>query len=302
MESKMNRIVTILAVFLFALSATASPLTPKQKQDVINKINAATSGLRTMSCTFTQTKYLSLLSDKMVSEGKMCYKQPDRLRWEYTSPYQYIFIFNGTKVYVGNKSRKDVIDTGSNKLFKEVARIMMSTVTGTALSNTADFSVKVEDGKTLTMRGQRNAARHGGVNGDLLIVIEEEKDPNLIRDENDLIYNLMLDFPTAVLGGSVDVPLVDGKARLKIPAGTQPGKVLRLRGKGLPQYGTSNRGDELVNVMVYVPENLTDDERKAIESLQGKPNVTPDQGTAHRIFSRLRHIFHRESQGDTQGN
>ncbi len=147
---------------------------------------------------------------------------------------------------------------------------------------------------TLTMRGQGNAARHGGVNGDLLIVIEEEKDPNLIRDENDLIYNLMLDFPTAVL--------VDGKARLKIPAGTQPGKVLRLRGKGLPQYGTSNRGDELVNVMVYVPENLTDDERKAIESLQGKPNVTPDQGTAHRIFSRLRHIFHRESQGDTQGN
>lgn len=112
----------------------------------------------------------------------------------------------------------------------------------------------------------------------------------------------MLDFPTAALGGSVDVPLVDGKARLKIPAGTQPGKVLRLRGKGLPQYGTSNRGDELVNVMVYVPENLTDDERKAIESLQGKPNVTPDQGTAHRIFSRLRHIFHRESQGDTQGN
>ena len=160
----------------------------------------------------------------------------------------------------------------------------------------------VEDGMTLTMRGQGNAARHGGVNGDLLIVIEEEKDPNLIRDENDLIYNLMLDFPTAALGGSVDVPLVDGKARLKIPAGTQPGKVLRLRGKGLPQYGTSNRGDELVNVMVYVPENLTDDERKAIESLQGKPNVTPDQGTAHRIFSRLRHIFHRESQGDTQGN
>ena len=98
------------------------------------------------------------------------------------------------------------------------------------------------------------------------------------------------------------IAIVDGKARLKIPAGTQPGKVLRLRGKGLPQYGTSNRGDELVNVMVYVPENLTDDERKAIESLQGKPNVTPDQGTAHRIFSRLRHIFHRESQGDTQGN
>ena len=152
----------------------------------------------------------------------------------------------------------------------------------------------VEDGMTLTVQGQGNTARHGGVNGDLLVVIEEEKDPNLIRDEDDLIYNLMLDFPTAALGGSVEVPLVEGKARLKIPAGTQPGKVLRLRGKGLPHFRTGQKGDELVNVMVYVPENLNDEERKAIESLQGQPNVTPDQSTIHRIFSRLRHIFHKE--------
>ncbi len=146
----MKRIITISIVMMACVaSAYASPLSTAQQREVIAKINKATSGLKSMSCTFTQTKHLSLLSDKMVSEGKMCYKQPDRLRWEYTSPYQYIFIFNGTKVYVGNKSRKDVIDTGSNKLFKEVARIMMSTVTGTALSNTADFSVKVEDGKTL---------------------------------------------------------------------------------------------------------------------------------------------------------
>ena len=156
----------------------------------------------------------------------------------------------------------------------------------------------VQDGMTLTMRGQGNAARRGGVNGDLLIVIEEEKDPNLIRDDNDLIYNLMLDFPTAALGGSVEVPLVEGKARLNIPAGTQPGKILRLRGKGLPQYNSGNHGDLLVNVMVYVPENLTDEERSAIESLKGQPNVTPSQSTVHRIFSRLRHIFHRESQGE----
>lgn len=152
----------------------------------------------------------------------------------------------------------------------------------------------VTDGMTLKMTGQGNAARHGGVNGDLLVVIEEEKDPNLIRDEDDIIYNLMLDFPTAALGGSVEVPLVEGKARLTIPAGTQPGKVLRLRGKGLPHYGSSAKGDELVNVMVYVPEHLSDDERKCIESLQGKPNVTPTQSTVHRIFSKLRHIFHKE--------
>ncbi len=126
----------------------AAGLTPQQKQEVISRINKTAAGLKSMSCSFTQTKYLSLLSDKMVSEGKMYYKQPNKLRWEYTSPYQYLFVFNGSKVYVGNKSRKDVIDTQTNKIFKEVARIMMSTVTGTALSNTTDFTVDVANEKT----------------------------------------------------------------------------------------------------------------------------------------------------------
>ncbi len=153
----------------------------------------------------------------------------------------------------------------------------------------------VEDGMTLTMRGQGNAPRHGGVNGDLLIVIQEEKDSELIRDGNDLIYNLMLDFPTAALGGTAEVPTVEGRARLKIAPGTQPGKVLRLRGKGLPQYNSSTRGDILVNVMVYVPENVTDSERAAIESLKNSPNVEPTESTAKRIFSRLRHIFQKEN-------
>lgn len=101
-----------------------------------------------MSCTFTQTKYLSLLSDKMVSSGKMYYKQPNKLRWEYTSPYDYLFVFNGTKVYVGNKSKKDVIDTNTNKIFKEIARIMMNTVTGKALSNKTDFTISVVGNNT----------------------------------------------------------------------------------------------------------------------------------------------------------
>ncbi len=153
----------------------------------------------------------------------------------------------------------------------------------------------IKDGMTLTIQGQGNAAPNGGVNGDLQIVIEEEKDPNLIRDDNDLIYNLMLDFPTAALGGTAEVPMIEGKARLKIPAGTQPGKVLRLRGKGVPNVNGGTPGDLLVNVMVYVPEKLTDEERKAIESLQGKPNVTPNVTTAQRIFSRLRHIFHKDN-------
>jgi len=146
---KMKKIATIFCMLLCALSVMAAPLTAQKKQDVIGRINKAASGLKSMSCSFTQTKYLSLLSDRMVSEGKMNYKQPNKLRWEYTTPYQYLFIFNGTKVYVGNKSRKDVIDTNTNKVFKEVARIMMSTVTGTALSNSSDFSIDVADGNTL---------------------------------------------------------------------------------------------------------------------------------------------------------
>lgn len=156
----------------------------------------------------------------------------------------------------------------------------------------------VTDGMVLTMRGQGNAPRHGGVNGDLLIVIQEEKDPDLIRDGNDLIYNLMLDIPTAALGGSAEIPTVDGRARLKIPAGTQPGKVLRLRGKGLPEMNGGSRGDLLVNVMVYIPETLTDAEKAAIESLKNAPNVVPTESTAKRIFSRLRHIFNKENRSE----
>lgn len=156
----------------------------------------------------------------------------------------------------------------------------------------------VTDGMVLTMRGQGNAPRHGGVNGDLLIVIQEEKDPDLIRDGNDLIYNLMLDIPTAALGGSAEIPTVDGRARLKIPAGTQPGKVLRLRGKGLPAMNSNVRGDLLVNVMVYIPEALTETEKAAIESLKNAPNIVPTESTSKRIFSRLRHIFNKENRGE----
>lgn len=158
---------------------------------------------------------------------------------------------------------------------------------------TVSFSIPagVQDGQTLTMRGKGNAAPHGVANGDLLIVIEEVKHPELIRDGNDIVYNLMLDLPTATLGGSVEVPTISGRARLKIPAGTQPGKVLRLRGKGLPSTDGYGAGDELVNVMVYIPENIGQQEKDAIESLRGKPGVTPDESTKNRIFSKLRHIF-----------
>lgn len=140
----MKRLLTMLSL-IFSILFSASAITEQKKKDVISKINNASTSIQSMSASFTQTKYLSMLSDKMVSSGKVYYSKSDKLRWEYTSPYQYLFIFNGNKVYVGNKSKKNVIDTNTNKVFKEIARIMMSTVTGTALSNTSDFSISLSE-------------------------------------------------------------------------------------------------------------------------------------------------------------
>lgn len=162
--------------------------------------------------------------------------------------------------------------------------------------NTVSFHIPagVPDGETLSVTQKGNFPRNGGANGipgDLLVVIEEIKHPELIRDGNDVIYNMMLDIPTAALGGSVEVPTITGRARLNIAPGTQPGKVLRLRGKGLPDFNSHTPGDELINVMVYIPEQLTDEERKAIETLRDKPNVKPDESAVKRLFSKLKHLF-----------
>ena len=156
---------------------------------------------------------------------------------------------------------------------------------------TVNIPAGVAEGMMLRMSGKGNEAAGGGVPGDLLIIIEEIEDAQLMRDGNDLIYNLMIDFPTAVLGGKVDVPKVDGKARVTIKPGTQSGTVLRLRGQGLPSPDRYGTGDMLVNVMVYVPENLTSEEKKLIESLRDKNNLKPSESARARIFGRLRHLF-----------
>lgn len=149
----------------------------------------------------------------------------------------------------------------------------------------------VEEGMQLSMSGKGNAARRGGINGDLLVVIEEEAHEELIRDDNDLIYNLLLPFPTAVLGGTVEVPTIEGYAKVKIDAGTQPGKVLRLRGKGLPRVNAYGTGDLLVNVSIYVPENLSKDEKRVIENLGKSDNFQPNTTVKNKIFGHFKRIF-----------
>lgn len=149
----------------------------------------------------------------------------------------------------------------------------------------------VAEGMVLRMQGYGNDAPGGGIAGDLMIQIEEEPDKDLVRDGDDLIYNLMLDFPTATFGGKVEVPTIDGRVRMSIDPGTQPGKVLRLRNKGLPSTSGYGNGDLLVNIMVYVPEHLNSAERQAIESLRGSENIQPSESTKKRLFNRIRHIF-----------
>ena len=131
--------------------------------------------------------------------------------------------------------------------------------------------------------------------GDLLVLIEEEQHPDLIRDESDLIYNLLLSVPQAALGASVEIPTVDGKAKIKIEPGTQPGKVLRLRGKGLPNlnsYGyNTGTGDLLVNVSVYIPETLSKDERKAMEKWQESESFQPNATLKEKIFKKFKSLF-----------
>ena len=149
----------------------------------------------------------------------------------------------------------------------------------------------VMEGMQLSMNGKGNAARRGGVNGDLLVLVEEESHPELIRDENDLIYNLLLTLPIAILGGQVEVPTVDGKVKVTINPGTQPGKVLRLRGKGLPSVNRYGTGDLLVNVGVYIPENLNKDEKAIFEKLSKSENVKPNSSASRDFFNRFRNMF-----------
>lgn len=156
---------------------------------------------------------------------------------------------------------------------------------------TVKIPAGVAAGMQLSMSGKGNAARRGGVNGDLLIVIEEEPHPDLIRDENDLIYNLLLPLPTAVLGGTVEIPTVDGRVKVKIDKGTQPGKVLRLRGKGLPDVNHYGSGDLLVNVGVYIPETLSSDERKIFENFAESSNFKPSHSAKSNFFTRFKQMF-----------
>lgn len=150
----------------------------------------------------------------------------------------------------------------------------------------------VGKGMQLSVAGKGNAARHGGVNGDLLVVIDEINDSQLVRDGNDLIYNLNLTIPEAVMGGTVEIPTVDGKAKIKIDKGTQAGKVLRLKGKGIPDVNGYGTGDLLAVVDIYIPNGLEKSDRELLEQLdaRGAFKVTK-RNSDQNIFERMKNFF-----------
>ncbi len=151
----------------------------------------------------------------------------------------------------------------------------------------------VAEGMVVNVPGKGNAGPHNGINGDIQVFIEEESNDTFVRDGNDLIYNLLLDFPTAALGGEVEIPTIDSKVKVKIESGTQPGKTLRLRNKGLPAvqgYGYGH-GDLLVNISVYVPKTLDRNEREALEKFKQSDNFKGDHATKESIFQRFKNYF-----------
>ena len=149
----------------------------------------------------------------------------------------------------------------------------------------------VGEGMQLSLSGKGNAARRGGVNGDLIVLIEEEEHPELVRDGNDLLYNVFIGYPEAVLGETVEIPTIEGKVKVKIEAGTQPGKILRLRGKGLPDVNGYGKGDLLAKVNVWIPKNLSKDEKKLVEKMKEAEGFKPGSGDKKSIFSKMKDFF-----------
>lgn len=150
----------------------------------------------------------------------------------------------------------------------------------------------VQDGMQLSMSGKGNAGERGGMSGDLIILIEEEKHAELHRDGMNVGYELHISFPEAVFGTTVEVPTIDGRAKIKIPPGTQSGKLFRLKGKGFPDINHYGKGDQLVNVNIWTPQHVSEDEKEALRKMRDSENFTPNPTKSEKnFFDKLKDIF-----------
>ena len=151
----------------------------------------------------------------------------------------------------------------------------------------------VEAGMQLTIQGEGHAAKNNGINGDLLVVIEEQEHPNLKRDGNNLYYTKVISMPDAILGAEVEIPCLDGSYKIKVDPGTQSGEVVRLRGKGLPTVnGYGGTGDMYVKIAVWIPRKLDKEEKAVIESLRNKDTFKPNPSKEDKsFFDKIKDLF-----------
>ncbi len=155
-----------------------------------------------------------------------------------------------------------------------------------------DIPAGVQEGMQLSMSGKGNAGERGGAPGDLLIVIEEEAHKELHRDGLNVAFELHITFPEAAFGTNVEVPTIDGRAKIKIPPGTQSGKIFRLKGKGFPEVQGYHRGDQLVHVNIWTPQNLTPEEKNMLEKMNNSPNFKPQPGKSEKsFFDKVKEVF-----------
>jgi molecular chaperone DnaJ len=155
-----------------------------------------------------------------------------------------------------------------------------------------DIPAGVQEGMQLSMNGKGNAGERGGSPGDLIIQIEEEAHPELQRDGLNVAFDLHLNFVDAVFGTQVEVPTIDGRAKIKIPAGTQSGKIFRLKGKGFPEVQGYAKGDQLIYVNIWTPQAVTEEEKAMLEKLQASNNFKPNPSKSDKsFFDRVKEAF-----------
>ena len=155
-----------------------------------------------------------------------------------------------------------------------------------------DIPAGVQEGMQLNVNGKGNAGERGGMNGDLIILIEEEPHKELQREGLNVAFDLYISFPDAVAGIQVEVPTIDGRAKIKIPAGTQSGKVFRLKGKGFPAVNSYEKGDQLIHVNIWTPQNITSDEKIMLEKMQESENFEPKPEKGDKsFFDKVREMF-----------
>lgn len=157
---------------------------------------------------------------------------------------------------------------------------------------TIDIPAGVQEGMQLSVNGKGNAGERGGAAGDLIVVIEEETNKELQRDGLNVVYELYISFPQAVFGTEVQVPTIDGKAKIKIPAGTQSGKIFRLKGKGFPSVQSYEKGDQLIHVSIWTPQHLSADEKNMLEKLSHSKNFEPHPEKSNKtFFDKVKEMF-----------